>query len=95
MVYAIAGSRYTSDVATTIKVASSTRDRVNELGVRTHQTADQVVTRALEEYERVIFWDEFTAAADAVARDAEAAAAETAEALLWDSVTARDTAERA
>ncbi|MFT3852055.1 MAG: type II toxin-antitoxin system PemK/MazF family toxin [Ilumatobacteraceae bacterium] len=37
---------------TTIKVADSTRDRVNELGARARQTADQVVSRALEEYER-------------------------------------------
>ncbi|MFT3852091.1 MAG: hypothetical protein QM733_05050 [Ilumatobacteraceae bacterium] len=82
-------------MATTIKVATSTRDRVNKLGARTRQTADQVVSRALEEYERALFWTEFAAAADAVADDPEVATAEAVEAGLWDAVTARDTVRRA
>lgn len=73
---------------TTIKVSASTRDRVNLLGAQTHQTAEDVVRHALEEYERALFWREYTAAADA--RDEVESAEDAAEAALWDRATARD-----
>lgn len=34
------------------------------LGARTGQTADQVVARALVEYERTLFWREYAVAAE-------------------------------
>jgi len=80
-------------VATTIKLSVSTRDRVNAVGARTGQTADQVVGRALEEYERALFWQAYAAAADAVAADPQAAADVRAEQDLWDR-TVRDGLER-
>jgi len=81
-------------MATTIKVSERTRDRVNALGARTRQSADQVVDRALTEYDRALFWEEFAAAAQATEHDPHAAAQERAENELWDAVTARDTASR-
>ena len=52
-------------MATTIKVTEPTRDRIKAIGERTQQTADQVVSRALDEYERAQFWSAYRAAADA------------------------------
>ena len=78
---------YTSRVATTIKVSAPTRDRVNAIGARTKQTAEQVVASALREYERSLFWRDYTEAADAVAADPSAAADERTEQELWDRTT--------
>lgn len=39
-------------MSTTIKVSSETRDRVRALSVRAHQTAEEVIIRALNELER-------------------------------------------
>ena len=78
---------YTSGVATTIKVSAPTRDRVNAIGARTKQTAEQVVASALREYERSLFWRDYTKAADAVAADPSAAADERTEHELWDRTT--------
>jgi predicted transcriptional regulator len=44
--------RYTSDMATTIKVSTETRDRVKALADDEHRTADQVINRALDLMER-------------------------------------------
>lgn len=74
-------------MVTTIKVSSSTRDRVNAIGAQTRQTADQVVDSALREYERSLFWQEFGAAAEAVAADPVAAADEVGERGLWEFPT--------
>lgn len=74
---------------TTIKVSSSTRDRVNAVGAATDQTADQVVAHALEEYERTLFWRAYGLAAEAASADISAAAEEGAERGLWDR-TLRD-----
>lgn len=93
LVYRSCSSRYTSGVATTIKLSASTRDRVNAVGARTGQTADQVVGRAIDEYERALFWQAYAAAADAVAADPQAAADVRAEQDLWDR-TVRDGLER-
>ncbi len=76
-------------MATTIKVSSATRDRVNALGAQTHQTADQVVDKAIDEYERALFWREFAAASDAVAADPVATEDERREQELWNR-TLRD-----
>jgi len=81
-------------MATTIKVSEETRDRVNELGGRTNQTADQVVSSALAEYERALFWEQYAAAATAVAADPDATAAESADRALWDAATSRDATSR-
>lgn len=78
---------------TTIKLSAATRDRVNAVGARTGQTADQVVRSALEDYERSLFWLAYAAAAGAVAADAEAAADERTEQELWDR-TVQDGLER-
>ena len=80
-------------MATTIKVSAQTRDRVNALGVRTSQTADQVVETAIGEYERALFWQQYAAAAEAAARDATVSAHESAERDLWER-TNRDGVER-
>lgn len=80
-------------MATTIKLSASTRDRVNAMGARTGQTADQVVGRALAEYERSLFWQAYAIAADAVPADPEAEADQRAEQELWDR-TLRDGLER-
>jgi len=77
-------------MATTIKVSASTRDRVNDVGARLGRTADQVVSGALIEYERALFWEQYTAAADASVADPEMAAVEDGERELWDAATARD-----
>ena len=72
---------------TTIKVRTATRDRINAVGARTHETADQVVSRALDEYERSTFWAQYAAAAAAaaaVAADPVAMAEESTEADRWD-----------
>lgn len=68
-------------MSTTIKVSAETRDVVKAVGARTGQTADQVVARALVEYERSLFWREYAEAAE---RDSELADRE-----LWES-TVRD-----
>jgi predicted transcriptional regulator len=52
-------------VSTTIKVSEATRDRIKQLATSAEQTADQVVTRALDEYERALFWEEYRRAAEA------------------------------
>jgi predicted transcriptional regulator len=52
-------------MATTIKVSEPTRDRIKALGESTQQTADQVVSRALDEYERAQFWAAYRGAAEA------------------------------
>lgn len=72
---------------TTIKLSETTRDRVNAVGARTGQTADQVVEHALEEYERALFWQAYTEAVERVASDERAATDELAEQELWDRVT--------
>lgn len=51
--------------ATTIKVSAPTRDRIKAIGASTRETADEVVSRALDEYERVLFWRAFRVAAEA------------------------------
>lgn len=71
-------------MSTTIKVSPQTRDQIKSLGATTGQTADQVVSRALVEYERALFWREY---ADAAERDRQAG--ERGEQELWDR-TVRD-----
>lgn len=71
-------------MSTTIKVSSQTRDQIKSLGASTGQTADQVVSRALVEYERALFWREYAEAAER-----ERSASELAEQELWDR-TVRD-----
>lgn len=51
-------------MSTTIRVSAQTRDEVKMLGARTGQMADQVVSRALVEYERALFWREYAQAAE-------------------------------
>lgn len=51
-------------MSTTIKVSPRTRDRIKSLGASTGLTADQVVSRALMEYERALFWGEYARAAE-------------------------------
>lgn len=75
-------------MATTIKVSEPTRDRINALGATTAQTAEQVVSKALDEYERALFWQEYRRAAEAD-RDRD----DEAERELWDA-TLRDGLER-
>lgn len=76
-------------MATTIKVSEPTRDRIKALGASTAQTAEQVVSKALDEYERALFWQEYRRAAEAdVERDDDA------ERKLWDA-TLRDGLDRA
>lgn len=72
-------------MATTIKVSEETRNQVNDLGSRTSQTADQVVARALQEYERALFWAQYTVAADADVADPEPE-----EQRRWDLATTHD-----
>ncbi|MGC0142118.1 hypothetical protein [Pseudactinotalea sp. Z1732] len=81
-------------MATTIKLSKQTRDRVNDVGARTGQTAEQVVRRALEEYERALFWADYGAAAAAERVDPEVAADQAEENALWDAATARDGSRR-
>jgi predicted transcriptional regulator len=47
---------------TTIKVSTTTRDRIKALGAAQHQSADAVILEALAELERRVFWDQFDAA---------------------------------
>lgn len=72
---------------TTIKVTPATRDRVKALGASTHETAEQVVSRALDELDRRVFWERFaqTHAAHAAETEAHAAddAVEREDAALW------------
>lgn len=75
-------------MATTIKVSEPTRDRINALGATTAQTAEQVVSKALDEYERALFWQAYRQAAEAD-RDRD----DDAERELWDA-TMRDGLER-
>lgn len=77
-------------MATTIKLSEQTRDRVKDVGARTGQTAEQVVRRALEEYERALFWADYEAAAGAADADPDATTAQTEENALWDAASARD-----
>lgn len=51
-------------MSTTIKVSTQTRDQIKSLGASTGQTADEVVSRALVEYERALFWGEYARAAE-------------------------------
>jgi hypothetical protein len=50
---------------TTSKVTEPTWDRIEAIGDTTRQTADQVVSSALDDYERALFWSAFRATADA------------------------------
>lgn len=74
-------------MATTIKVTALTRDRVNAVGARTNQTAEQVVAKALAEYERALFWQEYDEAAVAVAANPNAHDEEQMERTAWDRTT--------
>jgi hypothetical protein len=74
-------------MSTTIKVTEPTRDRIKAIGDTTRQTADQVVSSALDEYERALFWSAYRAAAEAE-RTGDSNRHET-ELAAWD-VTLRD-----
>jgi hypothetical protein len=74
-------------MSTTIKVTEPTRDRIKAIGDTTRQTADQVVSSALDEYERALFWSAYRAAAEAE-RSAEPNRHD-AELAAWDA-TLRD-----
>lgn len=71
-------------MSATIKVSQQTRDQVKSLGASTGQTADQVVSRALVEYERALFWRAYAQAAEQ-----DRPAGEPDEQELWDR-TLRD-----
>ena len=77
-------------MVTTIKLSKQTRDRVNDVGARTGQTAEEVVRQALEEYERALFLADYEAAAPADRADPELVAERAEENALWDAATARD-----
>ena len=74
-------------MSTTIKVTEPTRDRIKAIGNTTRQTADQVVSSALDEYERALFWSAYRGAAEAE-RTADSTQHE-AELAAWD-VTLHD-----
>jgi predicted transcriptional regulator len=48
-------------MATTIKVSEATRDRVKAIGAQTRQPADAVISQALDELERKLFWQDYAA----------------------------------
>lgn len=74
-------------MATTIKVSEPTRDRIKVIGADTGQTADEVVARALDEYERALFWQEYRAAAQSQPDEESVADDRAWEATLRDGLT--------
>lgn len=51
--------------STTIKVTTTTRDRIKAIGSQRHESADKVISAALDELDRKLFWDDYDAAARA------------------------------
>lgn len=76
------------DKTTTLRVRTSTRDRVRTLGAARGQTSDGVVKEALELLEKETFWVAWQSAQDA-ATPAEHAE-EQAEQEAWDRASAHD-----
>lgn len=76
------------DETTTLRVRSSTRDRVRALGQQTRQTSDAVVARAVELYERETFWAAWDAAQQSTTP--EERAQDAAEMAPWDRASAAD-----
>jgi predicted transcriptional regulator len=74
-------------VATTIKVSEPTRDRIKAIGAQTRQTAEDVVSQALDEYERALFWRAYRAAAQAGPTEDALAETQVWEATLRDGLT--------
>ena len=78
---------------TTSRVRSSTRDRVRALGRETRQTADAVVTRALELHEREAFcWQAWERAQQE--RTPQEQAQDEAEVAVWDRASSLDHEQR-
>lgn len=73
--------------STTLRVTADLRDRVNRLGRRTHKSANDLLSDALDRYEEALFWEEYARAA------AEPDASESAEAALWERATLADLAD--
>lgn len=78
---------------TTIKVSAFTRDRVKAIGEQTRQSTEQVVSHALDEYERILFWRAYGAASQAVAANPGVSVSEADEQRLWERAL-RDGPER-
>ena len=76
------------DKTTTLRVRSSTRDRVKALGQQTRQTSDAVVAKAVELYEREQFWAAWEAAQAAMTP--EERAQDATEMEPWDRASAAD-----
>lgn len=76
------------DTTTTLRVRTSTRDRVRALGQQTHQSSDAVVATAVELYEREMFWAAWEAAQ--AATTPEERARDAAEMGPWDRASTAD-----
>lgn len=76
------------DETTTPRVRSSTRDRVRDLGQQTRQSADAVVARAVELYEREMFWASWDRVHAAMPPQEQAE--EAAGIAPWDRASAAD-----
>lgn len=70
-----------------IKVSSHTRERVKSAGLRTHQTAEQVINAALDELERRQRHDRMRQEAETLAQDSADLAE--AQAILSDMESLR------
>jgi predicted transcriptional regulator len=72
-------------MTTTIKVSTTTRDRIKIISQRTHQSAEGVILDALDELDRKLFWDEYDAASSAIAVDPRSATEEIEDRKAWDA----------
>lgn len=68
---------------TTIKVSTTTRDRLKVLGEELQASADEVVTSALKELERKRFWQAYERAHAAEQADPEAVEQAARERQAW------------
>ena len=70
-------------MSTTIRLSTENRDRVNRLKRETGESSDAVLGRALDAYERTLFWEQMRHAHAAASPEQRAAAQ--AESALWDA----------
>lgn len=75
-------------MTTTLRVAETTRDRVNQLGAQTHQSADGVLTKALDAYEDALYWAQWREARQA--QTPALSATYDADAGPWDRAASAD-----
>jgi predicted transcriptional regulator len=72
----------------TVKIKSETHAKLKALAQEAGESMPDMLERAIEEYRRARFWDNFNRAYAALRNDPKAWAEELAERKLWDATLA-------